>query len=152
MQHLQCGAQMQGLVVLAVSVSESLSRISTQCFLIHLLWFPVQSSSLCGIKVWKCILQSIAGPGRKIASYLNKISKHFKRMIILRQRSPLVANYSLFLTVVYSALKCIIMSSNQGQILLFCSVRSWGRKWTLCPSILQFEPIIRKIMIYHPDR
>lgn len=87
------------------------------------------------------------GAGRKIPSQLDEISKHFKRMIILRWSSPPATNYSLFCSILYSALKYMIMSSNQGQIVVFCSVGTWGSELPLCTYIQQFKPIISKRML-----
>lgn len=66
--------------------------------------------------------------GRKIPNHLNEISKHFKRMnfflsscSLLKVQVPSSIRLFSFLPFLYSAFKCMIMSSNQEEIVLVCS-------------------------------
>lgn len=63
------------------------------------------------------------GQDEKIPSHSSEIPKHPKRMIVLRWRSCLPPPPFL-----YSALKCMLMSSNQGQILVLCFGEELGQE------------------------
>lgn len=147
-QQLQPGALIKDLWSVPIDAKD-LDRF---CVWVHLCCCPVQSASHCRITVYMEMCFTEYNGGRKKNTHpLESNIKTLQRMIILRQRSPPALNYSLFLSILYSALKCMVMSSNQGQIVLFCSVRSWGRKWALYTYILHFKPIVRKIKVPHLD-